>query len=455
VAVQHQTENKAYQANKPLEELSPVEALVLINRWLKLKSRFYYADADKLYSIKTQQILKMFQEGAMLATRVIVRDTEVLAHIRTAIANRGSDLSFLNLDDDREELTVEEQQHWQIIRALVDGDGIPVNYPEDIYQSWIATLKPEIDAYNLAKAAYDAENRVREPLLKQYAQDCNRWGTNKQKAAIDWANKNGVTIARSKHKKVYKKGWLEQLEKQGFCYDVPAPKSPFPKGLSKPKPPKLPDKTYKLKSFEQYVPGSIQAVDDAIAWASQKYGEGFPEHYAIDEDFYFYDFEVVCSDQYLQSIVEKALAIFNKIVDGELTNSQEIWDQLKILNLDYSAIGIRPSLDRWDYWYYEPFGKWHEINLSPKGYWLVEFEHAEIPGICLHIPYQCAVDSNTLLLVNLLPHISDDSSMGRPISSEEQLAYPLEALVGILGYSKEDFPHQLRSYAQTRHDNYV
>ncbi len=33
----------SYSTSKPVSELSQVEALALVNRWAKLKDRFYYA----------------------------------------------------------------------------------------------------------------------------------------------------------------------------------------------------------------------------------------------------------------------------------------------------------------------------------------------------------------------------------------------------------------------------
>ncbi len=41
-------EHKGFVATKPVEQLQAVEALALLNRWVKLKDYFYYDDRDAL-----------------------------------------------------------------------------------------------------------------------------------------------------------------------------------------------------------------------------------------------------------------------------------------------------------------------------------------------------------------------------------------------------------------------
>lgn len=453
---------KGYVVAKPIDKIVPIEAMVLVNRWAKLKDEFYYDDRDALYDLKDRKIAEMVRNGKAIATKVITRETDAMKGMKAAFANGGNDLELMDYLSIYEYLKEEEEEHFRLLNALVDREGIEVEYPEDIYQMWMSRLQPEIDAYSIAKAAYDAELKARQPSLNQYQKDLQAWQLARQEVAFAWAKENGIKIARSNSGKSLKKNWLSKLEKQGFRYDIAPPPYPFSSKLTCPKEPKIPAKTYTIESFKEYVPGSIAVVESAIEWAKQKYGDGFPsEYYKIDDSFICCDFEKVILEGELDNMREYALEIFQQVVDGKITDPHTIWDRLTDLGLDYeSAIGMRCFRDRrnWGQVAHAEYGTWHEINLSPTGYWLVEFQSIEIPEITFHVPYKRVLDLKMPVHLNSLPQIEDDSKMGREISPEEREAYPLGKVIEILGVSVGDFPYQLRRYyrrAQFRHFDYM
>lgn len=74
-------EHKGFVATKPVEQLQAVEALALLNRWVKLKDYFYYDDRDALQALKNRQIAEFVRAGEMQATAVIVRESEAIQGI--------------------------------------------------------------------------------------------------------------------------------------------------------------------------------------------------------------------------------------------------------------------------------------------------------------------------------------------------------------------------------------
>ena len=68
-----------FSPTKPVEDLLPVEALALLNRWAKLRNYFYYDDLDFLYEIKEQKIAEWLEKGELTPTAVIVRETSAIS----------------------------------------------------------------------------------------------------------------------------------------------------------------------------------------------------------------------------------------------------------------------------------------------------------------------------------------------------------------------------------------
>lgn len=61
---------KGYVVAKPIDKIVPIEAMVLVNRWAKLKDEFYYDDRDALYDLKDRKIAEMVRNGKAIATKV-------------------------------------------------------------------------------------------------------------------------------------------------------------------------------------------------------------------------------------------------------------------------------------------------------------------------------------------------------------------------------------------------
>ena len=91
-----ENQHKGFVATVTLEELLPVEALALVNRWAKLKSYFYHDDRDALYTLKDRKIAEFVKAGEMKAVAVIVRESEAISRMRESIGNGGENLEWLD-----------------------------------------------------------------------------------------------------------------------------------------------------------------------------------------------------------------------------------------------------------------------------------------------------------------------------------------------------------------------
>ncbi|AFZ11565.1 hypothetical protein Cri9333_0622 [Crinalium epipsammum PCC 9333] len=428
---------------KSLKEMLPVERLVWLNRWAKVKD-FYREDADLLFATKDAKIIEMIKSGAMVATKVVARpEPTVIQGMRTAIANKGVDLTLLNSDCSVADiLDGEELQHFDLLQAMADPDmGFNLDYPEEVYQLMIAPFKAEIEAYEKAKQEADAEAEKQKPVMKQYNRDCTAWHKAKIEAASAWAREYKGKIKFVNINKPITKKSLQLLEKQGFKFDVPRPVKPLT--VTFPTAPKLPSKQYSV-DFETYVPGSIQQVEEAIAWARELCE--VPNDYAdINDDFVCFDLEPAIRDRYLENQVECALSIFQQVLSGELKDPKEIWDLLTALDLDYDeTLGMRCFTDYRNYENrHADYNTWHNINLSVTGYWLIEFQSQEIPEIVFHVPYDRVATWDEVIDIDSLPKVEDESQMGREISEQEKIIYPLSELLPYFGLSTSDFPRRL------------
>ncbi|MGB3208298.1 MAG: hypothetical protein WBB28_25215 [Crinalium sp.] len=431
---------------KSLKEMLPVERLVWLNRWAKVKD-FYREDADLLFATKDAKIIEMIKSGAMVATKVVVRpEPTVIQGMRTAIANKGVDLTLLNSDCSVADiLDGEELQHFDLLQGMADFDmGFNLDYPEEVYQLMIAPFQSEIEAYEKAKQEADAEAEKQKPVMKQYNRDCTAWHKAKIEAASAWAREYKGKIKFVNINKPITKKSLQLLEKQGFKFDVPRPVKP--PSVTFPTPPQLPSRQY-LVDFETYVRGSIQQVEEAIAWARELCE--VPDDYAdINDDFICFDLEPAIRDRYLENQTELALSIFEQVLSGELKDPYEIWDLLTDLDLDYDeAIGMRCFTNyRHNYENrHADYNIWHQINFSLTGYWLVEFQSQEIPEIVFHVPYDRVATWDAPTLINLLPQVEDTSKMGREISDQEKVIYPLSEILPYFELTISDFPYHLEA----------
>ena len=441
---------------KSLEEMLPVERLVWLNRWAKVKD-FHKEDTDLLYSVKDKKILEMVESGTMAATKVVVRQSPApIQKMRVAIANKGADLTLLNSDCSMHDiLNDDEYQHFRLLDGMADFDfGFDLDYSEEVYQSMIAPLLAEIEAYKKAKATYDAELEIQKPILQQYSKDCADWHELKKQAAIVWARQNKVKMKFPNINKQPTKKSLQWLENQGFKFDIPKPVKPVTlTSLISPTHPKIPSRQYKVY-FKTYIPGSIQQVEDAITWA-REYCEVPDDYTNIDDDFICFDLEVAIRDCHLEKQINFALGIFELVSRGELKNPKDIWMLLTNIDLDFEeAIGMRCFTDYRNNYEnrHADYNMWHQINLSITGYHLIEFQSQEIPEIIFHAPYDRVATWDVPILINLLPQVEDCSKMGREIRSEEKEVYPLADLLPYFGLSVFDFPYSLetRNYSSNR-----
>jgi len=441
--------HKSFDITKPIEELSEVEALVLVNRWVKCKNYFYHDDRDILYAIKDQKIDSWLKSGELKVNKIIQRESPTIDLIKTELANKGKNIQWQAHHFDphyRDYMTDSENQYQQLIYDLTSGIDLYVDYPEDIYQRWREDLQPEIEAYKKAKDEYDIEFARRKPLIAKYNQDLAVHRDREKAAAKVWAKENNVKIARSNSGKSLKKDWLKRLKQQGFKYSVNPPQNPFSQKLSVPQRVKYPDKNYPV-NFENYVPGSIAEIEEALNWAQTFVS--LPEIWEINDDFVCIELDFNLEELKLKELVTKVLEIFQDIVDKKLTEPQEIYDKLTNYPLNYeNAIGMNNYYDfRNKIESHYDFGKWHEINFSPTGYWLVEFKSTINPGITFHSPYN-KVQSACSEPLNVPVENSSQAKYGREITGKERVNYPIRELIKLLGYSIYNFPWELERYSK-------
>lgn len=84
------------EISKPIDELSELEALVLMNRWVKLKGYFFYDDRDALYDRKDGILKRFLAEGILRVSKVVQRETQAIAGMKVEIANNGVNLDWLD-----------------------------------------------------------------------------------------------------------------------------------------------------------------------------------------------------------------------------------------------------------------------------------------------------------------------------------------------------------------------
>lgn len=167
-----------------------------------------------------------------------------------------------------------------------------------------------------------------------------------------------------------------------------------------------------------------------------------------------FELEPALADEALEALRQQAIAIFKQVVSCELKDPRIIWDRLIDLRLDYeAAIGMSSHTNyRFHKTSHQDFSKWHEIEFSQTGYWLVEFKSVENPSITFHCPYDRFVQffgKSILALVQV--DSSEQISYGREANIQEQKQYPIEQLVKILGKGADDFPYGLQKYSKSRY----
>lgn len=387
-----------YVPNKPITELKPVQALALINRWVKLKSYFYYADVDALYELKDRKIAEWVEADEMVATKIIMRPSPAIESMKTEIANGGTSLDALGYCDTVDDWDLEdwEKQHYDVLVRFCCNDDYEVSFPDDIAIKRQREHQKNMNVYLEQKSIYDSKMKQRQPLIDAYNKACNEWVEHRQKAAKQWASENHIKIARSNSGRTFKKDWVERLEQQGFKYNLSKPVNPWgslPKIVA-PQKPEYPELTYTL-SPENYIPRSVPEIESALSWA-KSVTEVLPDYSELSDEYVDFDLSNALRDADLEATIKKVLAIFQRIVNRELATPEEIYEQLTQYQVDHeNAIGMSSSLDRWNNYSHKDFSKWHEINLSHTGYWLVEFQNIIDEPITFHVPYDRRLNLDT------------------------------------------------------------
>ena len=158
-----------------------------------------------------------------------------------------------------------------------------------------------------------------------------------------------------------------------------------------------------------------------------------------------YTFINQVNNEVFEEYREKALEVFQQILNDEIKDPESIYEALTELPIDYSCIGIDNTYERYSHGtVHKNFSKWHEINLSTTGLWLIEFECLQQPEITFHLPYN---DNKDKFSIKRVPHeFSSVENFGRVVSGSEQKAYPIKELVKIIGYEASDFPYELEEY---------
>lgn len=436
----------SYIVDKPIVELKPVEALALINRWLKLENYFYYDDRDKLYDLKYRKIVEWLELKEMVATAIIKRDNPTFAAMEEQIVYDGEDLNILDnyFDIEKLDLTDEDLHNYQVLDDFCCYN-YEIAYSDDIIASEEAKYSQELAEYKVAKAAYDLEMKAQQPLISEYKHQLSSWLLQKFALAEQWAKENNIKIPGCKSDS-RKKKFISSLERQGFKFDEPQPQRQY-KHLQGPSKPIKPALTY-VVTPDDYVPGSIPEIEKALIWAEQ-FVYNMPEYDELSDNF-IVDLQYKIKDYILGKHQKLALDIFQQVVDGELYNSKEIYSALTKLNIDYfSSIGMKSYKNRNRNYRHADYSRWHQINFSATGYWLVEFQSLLEPSITFHIPYDACKQLDFKLNHEVLPTVeSSEETYGRQVSKIEQENYPITKLVKLLGYEVSDFPYKLQKYSK-------
>ncbi len=431
-----------YTAGAPVNELHPHQALALINRYAKLKNDFYYADLNVLYDIKDSKIREWVKVGEMVATKIIQRSNYTFEAMKTTIALHGQPLEPWDDYFETDNFVPEDVQ--PILKSLWDlvENGVCIFRDKLLYES-------ELVEYLAVKAIYDAEIQRRQPIQSEYLKICNRWKSLRWEAVCKWAKENKLNPPIKSKKKRDK--FIAHSQRLGFSYPPIGVTKPVFAKLICPQPP---EKTEYVTASDYQI-GMDEEVDAAIIWM-QNFAMEIKE--SIDEDYKCWDSCIpnLIEDHYRQishqETIAAALDVMRCALSGRLT-AQEVWEKLSDLRIDYeNAIGMKCRYNfRSKSQHHRGYSKWHEINLSLSGYWLVEFQSTIDPTVIFHVPYD-RFFSIPAVEVNKLPlEHSEQEHCGCEISEEEQNDYPLLSLLLILGYTEYDFPHGLKKYLPRQH----
>ena len=300
---------------------------------------------------------------------------------------------------------------------------------------------------------FDRVKKYNQKLETEYKKELHKYKIAKEKACEAWAKNNNITIPRSNSGKNRADKWVQKLENRGFKYQLKSP--PIPKYLKYPdisNKPQKPQK-YSYLSEENYQPGSDLQLDRYIKIAEAKMGEKIPinrEDNRLDDWLCLLEGE--SESETIEQLKIKAIAIFQKIINGEFTNSAAAYDELTEIPLNYDAIGIE-SYYRRGQEEHKHFNKFIDNNLNPQGYWLLEFDSPDLE-YSYHVPYQKrGMFPADLTLIENRECLSE-VKFGSSLTLEEIENYPLEKVLSYLGFEPSEFILSEKEFQQSFNDNY-
>ncbi|MBW4507923.1 MAG: hypothetical protein KME64_15620 [Scytonematopsis contorta HA4267-MV1] len=428
---------------KSLNNLSQLEALVLINQWAKVQVYFRYDDKNKLDEIKHQKIQELFNSGILEITKVIVGESPFFQKMQEEIKLGGKNLNWFDDCCTVDELMRESDtyQHYSSLSKLYCGefqklkDEEQYSYELEKYAIQMQQYQQELEQYQLINTERDVQKKENEALIKEYEIKLyTRFKSflltldNLSEDEKKFINKWNITKL-SEHQKQRINRCIRERK---FDYE-PKPKKirfPYLPYIWKPHEPER----YIEIEPESYEYGTVSEVDLAIDWV-KSFNKKF-QIQKLNENF-LCKLEDKISDNVFAFYKEQALLIFQKILRGNkgFRTPKDIYNALTSLPIDYGYLGMELT--------YDDFCKWHEVNLSHTGFWLIEFKSTLHPEILFHIPY----DQNKEKFTLEVPHEkSNIENYVREVSDEQQKLYPIEKLVELLGYTSDDFPYKLQHY---------
>lgn len=440
----------------PISQLHPHQVLVLINRWIKLKHYWFHEDRDALYKLKETLIKEWVEEGTMAPIKIIQRETKAIIGMREQIEINGSGLEKLDAEDWDERLYASEWYcHYEALRDFAN-EFVSIPFPPEEQEKLLLQYEEVKQRYESEISLYMRKhNEFRAKLLqsesciqlageieKAYSQFKSKKKTGDLKEAIKWLNTGQLTT-----------GQINAVWRLINRYSISLEGFEVLEEPQKLAPPALEQKI----DAGSYIPGTIPHLDAAIAWAKEQLNDPDLSICDINHDFLSEYLEMIVAEDALETLRAKALEIFQGVLDQRMPDARKVYDALTELTLDYEeAIGMPTHYRdrrRWNSQEHGNYCRWHEINLSCTGAWLVEFQSKVDPSVCLHLPYD-PIKSEAM--IQSLPFgFSAEESFGREITIAEKREYPIADLLAILGRSVDDFPMNLQKYSGVDHGHHA
>lgn len=445
----------------PVDQLHPHQALTLVNRWAKLKGYWYQNHLEALYTLKDKLIFQWVDQGSMVVNKVIQRESLAIAKMKAEIDSKGAKLEHLDplgFDWENTLSHADHFHHWAVLQDLVNGE-IQVSFPESIQSQLQQAYRLKLVEYEQQMLVYlEAQRRdqkrwlqyqknfrhhvadIKKALQSVLESTSKKKGIGEFRQALSWLDSGSISDKQAHQ-------IIEVLKKHQIS--VHCPDGILPQVVEEPIAPEPPILYTELQP-SLYIVGSLPEIEAAVDWARSVLDQPHLQVSDINEDWVNQLEDRIANDA-LNTLKALALQVFEQVIQGELTDSQAIYNALTALPLNYSeAIGMESSRAQWEDTKHREYSRWHEINLSLTGFWLVEFQSKIDPSVSFHIPYDRAIALG-FNPQNVLVGTSDQLSFGREISVAEQQDYPIQELLNILGKEVDRLPRKLRKHRSQRH----